>query len=102
MLQRETVSMYIDKFDKVVLIEKDHPLAIAQRAKGPGTTTSKKTIAKKTGTVSGKTVEELAEMTKPELVELAESLNIEVVNEKDDDKKPRIADYINALSQTAE
>jgi hypothetical protein len=28
------VKMYIDKFDKEVLIDEDHPLAIAQQAKG--------------------------------------------------------------------
>lgn len=44
------VKMYIDKFKGVVLIQEDHPLAVAQRAKDAGATTA--TMPGLTGTAS--------------------------------------------------
>jgi hypothetical protein len=52
-------------------------------------------------TVSGKTAEQLSEMTKPELVALAEEKGITVTRADGKDSEPLVEDYERALSAPA-
>lgn len=54
------------------------------------------------GTVSGKTLEELGRMSKPDLVALAEEKGVEVTREDGGDGEPLVSDYVTALSEPEE
>jgi hypothetical protein len=85
------VLMYIDKFEKEVLIDETHPLAIAQRAKDAEDHSPIETV-------SGLTAAQVKKMAKGDVLALVDTLGLTVTRADGTEGEPTKQDYIAALT----